>query len=174
MDQFVTFRKRAYTVLQYQPASWSIPYHVVSHLLRNLQGHRAYLATKLRKNLELTGALFLDILTIFLALRCSTPNQFSVILTVWRHLWIETATFTRDRICSDLFGIKSTMVRIHSVYMGPVRNWNGTAPYGITFKSGPILYQTADPIRTGSTRSRVNTRLIRTNFVPVPDGSGPL
>ena len=42
------------------------------------------------------------------------------------------ATFTRDRICSDPFGIGSTMVRIHSVYIGPVRNWNCTAQYWIT------------------------------------------
>ena len=35
------------------------------------------------------------------------------------------------------------------------------------------LVPDSDPIRTGSTRSRVNTRLIRTNFVPVPNGSGP-
>ena len=82
------------------------------------------------------------------------------------------ATFTRDQICSDPFGIGSTMVRIHSVYTGPIRNWNGTVPYGITFISGLIWYQIAVPICTGSTRSRVNTRLIRTNFVPVPNGSG--
>ena len=82
--------------------------------------------------------------------------------------------FTRDRICLDPFGIVPTLVRIHSVYARLVRYWNGTFLYGITFISGPIWYQIADPIRTGSTRSRVNTRLIRTNFVPVPDGSGPM
>ena len=74
-------------------------------------------------------------------------------------------TFTRDRICSDPFGIVSTLVRIHYVYTGPALNWNGTIPHRITFISGPIWYQIADPIRTGSTKSRVNTRLIRTNFV---------
>ena len=60
------------------------------------------------------------------------------------------------------------MVQIHRVYTGPVRNWNCVVPYGITFISGPIWHQIADPIRTGSARSRVNSRLIRTNFVPVP------
>ena len=79
-----------------------------------------------------------------------------------------------DLLRSVWDGIGSTMVRIHSVYTAPVRNWNGTIPYGITLISGPIWYQTADPIRTGSTRSRVNARLIRTNFVPVPNGSGPV
>ena len=63
-------------------------------------------------------------------------------------------------------------VRIHSVYTGPVINWNGTVPHRITFISGSIWYQIADPILTGSTRSRVNTRFIRTTFVPVPNGSG--
>ena len=87
-------------------------------------------------------------------------------------LWSK-ATFTRDRICSDHFGIGPTMVQIHSVYTGPVQNCNATVPYGI-ITSGPIWYQVADPIRTGSTRSHVNTRLIRTNFVSVPNGSGPL
>ena len=38
------------------------------------------------------------------------------------------AAFTRDPIRSDPFGTGSTMVRIHSVYTGPVRNWNGTVP----------------------------------------------
>ena len=64
------------------------------------------------------------------------------------------------------------MVRIHSVYTGPVRDWNGTVPYGITFVGEPVWYQIADPMRTGSTRPHVNARLIRTNFVPVPNGSG--
>ena len=41
-----------------------------------------------------------------------------------------------------------------------------------TFISGPIWCLIADPIRTGSTRSRANTRHILTNFVPVPNGSG--
>ena len=41
-----------------------------------------------------------------------------------------------------------TMVRINSVYTGPVRNWNGTVPYGgITFLSGLIWYQLVNPIR---------------------------
>ena len=84
------------------------------------------------------------------------------------------ATFTRDRICSDPFGIGSTMLQIHSVYTGPVRNWNGTVPCGITFISGSIWYQIADPIRTGSTRSSVNTRLICNNFLPVPNGCVPV
>ena len=84
------------------------------------------------------------------------------------------ATFTRDRICSDPFGIGSALVRIHSVYTGPVLNWNGTVPHMIAFISGSIWYQVADKICTGSTRSRVNTRLIRTDFVLVPNGSGPV
>ena len=59
--------------------------------------------------------------------------------------------FTGDRF-------ETRMVRFHMAF---------------TFISGPILYQIADPFRTGSTRSRVNTRLIRTSFVqfemdPVP------
>ena len=84
------------------------------------------------------------------------------------------ATFTRDRICSDLFGIRSTLVRIHSVYTGAVLNWDGMLPHRITFISGPIWYQIAGPIGTESTRSRVTTRLICTNFAPVPNGSGPV
>ena len=60
-----------------------------------------------------------------------------------------------------------------TVYTGPVQNWNGMVPYGITSISGSIWWQIANLIRTGSTRSHVNTRLIRTNFVlvskdPVP------
>ena len=46
---------------------------------------------------------------------------------------------------------------------------NGTVPYGITFVGEPVWYQVADPIRTRSTRSRVNARLIHTNFIPVPN-----
>ena len=76
------------------------------------------------------------------------------------------ATFTQDWIRSDPFGIRSTMVRILCVYTGPDLNWNGKVPHRITFVSGPIWYQIADPIRTRSTRSRVNTR--------VPNGSGPV
>ena len=56
------------------------------------------------------------------------------------------ASFTRDQIYPDPFGIGSTIVRIHSVYTGPVRYWNGIVPYGITFTSGPIWYQIANPI----------------------------
>ena len=58
------------------------------------------------------------------------------------------ATFTRDQICLDpyAFGIGSTVGRIHSVYMGPVRNWTGTVPCRITFISGPIWYQIVDLI----------------------------
>ena len=74
--------------------------------------------------------------------------------------------------CLNPFGIGSIRVRVHSVYMEPVRNWNGTVRYGITFISGPVWYQMADPIRTRSAMSRVNTRLIRTNFMPVPNRSG--
>ena len=84
------------------------------------------------------------------------------------------AMFTRDRICSDPFGIGSIMVRIHSVYTGAVLNWNGKVPNGITLISVPIWYQIADPIPTRSTRSDVNTKLIRTNFVLVPNWSGPV
>ena len=87
---------------------------------------------------------------------------------------LSQATFTRDQIRSGLFRIGSTMVRIHSVYTVPVRSWDGAVPYGIAFMSGPIWYQMADPIRTGSSRSRVNTRLIRANFVPAANGSGPV
>ena len=52
------------------------------------------------------------------------------------------------------------MVQIYSVYKRSVRNWNGTVPYGITFISGPVWYQIADPIRTGSNRSRVSAALV--------------
>ena len=67
-----------------------------------------------------------------------------------------------------------TLDRIHSVYTGRIPNWNSMVPHRITFISGLIWYQIADPIRTGSTRFRVNTRLICTNFIPVPNGSGPV
>ena len=83
-------------------------------------------------------------------------------------------TFTRDRTCSGPFGIGSTMVRIYSVYTRPVRSWNGAVLYGITFMSGPIWYHIADPFLKGSNRSRINTRLIRTNFLPVPNRSSGL
>ena len=75
--------------------------------------------------------------------------------------------FTLDRIYSDLLGIASTMVWIHSVYTGLVGNKNSMIPYCITFIGGPIWYQTADLIYTGSTRSHVNTGLVCTNFIPV-------
>ena len=65
-----------------------------------------------------------------------------------------------------------TLVRTHCAYTGPVLDINGKVPHRITLISGPIYYQIADPIRTGSIRSGVNTRLIRSNFVLVPNGSG--
>ena len=68
--------------------------------------------------------------------------------------------FTLDRICSDLLGIGSTMVWIHSIYTGLVGKKNSMILYCITFISGPIWYQIADSIHTGSTRSHVNTRLV--------------
>ena len=74
----------------------------------------------------------------------------------------------------DPYVIGSIQVRIHSVYTGPVLNWSGTVPHRITFISGPIWHQIEDPVHTGSTRSRVNTGLIPTNFVSVPNGSGPV
>ena len=49
--------------------------------------------------------------------------------------------FTLDRIYSDLLGIASTMVWIHTVYTGLVGNKNSMIPYCITFISGPIWYQ---------------------------------
>ena len=74
--------------------------------------------------------------------------------------------FTLDHIYSDLLGIGSTMVWIHSVYTGLVGNKNNMILYCITFISGPIWYRIADVIHTGSTRSHVNTRLVCTNFIP--------
>ena len=81
--------------------------------------------------------------------------------------------------CTGLNMFRSVYDRIHSgtdppCLHGTSSNWNGTVPHRITFRSGPIWYQIADPIRTGSTRSRLNTRLIHTNFVLVPNGSGPV
>ena len=38
------------------------------------------------------------------------------------YVYTESDTFTQNRIRSDPFGIGSTMVQIHSVYMEPVRN----------------------------------------------------
>ena len=65
-------------------------------------------------------------------------------------LWYGSTLFTRDRFET------------------------GTVRFGIALISGPIWCQIADTIRTGSTRSRVNTRLIRTNFVLIQNGSGPV
>ena len=44
---------------------------------------------------------------------------------------------------------RSVWDRIHSVYTGPVLNWNGTVPHRITFVSGPILVpdSRSDPYR---------------------------
>ena len=50
---------------------------------------------------------------------------------------------------------------------------NSIVPHGITFISGPIWYQRADLIHTGSTWSHVNIRLTNTNFMLVPKGSSP-
>ena len=66
--------------------------------------------------------------------------------------------FTLDRIYSDLLGIGSTMVWIHSIYTGLVGNKNSMILYCITFVSGPIWYQIADLIHTGSTRSHIKTQ----------------
>ena len=79
--------------------------------------------------------------------------------------------FTLDWIYSDLLGIRSTMVWIDSVYTGLVGNKNSMILYCITFISGPIWYQIADLIHIGSTRPHVNTRLVCTNFKPVPNRS---
>ena len=84
--------------------------------------------------------------------------------------WALGYVYTGSDMFSDSFRIGSTMVRIHSIYTGPFRNWNGTVPYGIKF----IWYQTADPIHIRSPRFRINTRLICTNFEAVPNGSGPV
>ena len=48
---------------------------------------------------------------------------------------------------------------------------NSIVPYGIA--SGPIWYQRADLIHTGSIWSHVNIRLTNTNFILVPKGSSP-
>ena len=82
------------------------------------------------------------------------------------------ATFTRDgyvkiRLGSDPLWYGSTLLT-------PDRFETGTVRYGITFISGPIWYQIADPIRTRFTRFRANARLIRSNFVPVSNRSGPV
>ena len=52
-------------------------------------------------------------------------------------------------------------------------NLSSIVPYGITFISGPIWYQRADLIHTGSTWSHVNMRLTNTNFILFPKGSSP-
>ena len=57
--------------------------------------------------------------------------------------------------------------RIHPVYTRPGRSWYGTVPHRITFISGPISCQIADPIRTES--SRVNTRLKATSHSTIFD-----
>ena len=46
----------------------------------------------------------------------------------------------------DPFGIRPTLVWIHSVHMGQVLHWNGTVPHRITIIS--IWYEIADPICT--------------------------
>ena len=79
--------------------------------------------------------------------------------------------FTLDRIYSDLLGIRSTMVWIHTVYTGLVGNKNSMILYCITFIRGPIWHQIVDLIHTGSTRSHINTMLVCTNFIPVPNRS---
>ena len=79
---------------------------------------------------------------------------------LFRSVW-DRILFGTDPLCSHWTGSKLERY--------------GSILYGITFISGPIWYQIADPIRTGSTRSSGNTRLIPTHiFVPVPKGSGPV
>ena len=74
---------------------------------------------------------------------------------------------------SDPFGIGSTMLWIHSVYTGPVGNWNSTVPYEalftryrITYVSYPFSY------RIGVVFIRVCVNLIRSaptiRYNPVP------
>ena len=64
--------------------------------------------------------------------------------------------------------LRSVLDRIHSVYKGPVRNWNCTIPYGIALISGPIWCQIADPIRIGSTRSQAYPYQFRTCSKRIP------
>ena len=52
-------------------------------------------------------------------------------------------------------------------------NLNSIVLYGITFISGPIWYQRADLIHTGSTWSHANIRLTNINFILGPKGSSP-
>ena len=63
--------------------------------------------------------------------------------------------------------IGSVLYRIHSVYTEPVRNWNGTVPYGITFISGPIWYQIADPIRQAPCKHKAYPYQFRTGSKPI-------
>ena len=53
-----------------------------------------------------------------------------------------------------MFG--SVWDRIHSVYTGLVLNWKCTVPHGITFISGPIWYQIANPIPRGGDLKNLN------------------
>ena len=70
----------------------------------------------------------------------------------------------------------SIWIEIHSgmgsfelcwVYMVSVPPWDSTVPDWITFTNEPIWYQEGGPIESESTRSRINSRLIRADFVPV-------
>ena len=56
----------------------------------------------------------------------------------------ETSTFTRDRICSDPFGIGSTMERYGSI-SDHLHKWTHLVP---------------DPIRTGSTQQLIKRKLL--------------
>ena len=46
---------------------------------------------------------------------------------------------------------------------GPVRNWNGTVQYGITFISGPIWYQMEDPIQKVPCKHKAYPYQLRTS-----------
>ena len=89
---------------------------------------------------------------------------------------------SKTRLRLRLHSIGYVQIRLESdpLWYGPLclhgtgSNWNGIVLYGITFVSGPIWYQIADPLCTGSTRSRVSTTLVRANFAPVPNGSSPV
>ena len=78
----------------------------------------------------------------------------------WKHWWRDglaclksKAMFTQNRKCSDAFGIRSTLVRIHSVYTRLVRICNGTVPYRLRLHV--IVYGQvhlgSDPLWYGST-----------------------
>ena len=69
---------------------------------------------------------------------------------MFRSVW-DQIHYGMDTICSHRTG----------------SNFNSMVPYRITFVSGPISYQRADLIHTGSTRFHVNIRLTHTNFIPV-------